>query len=188
MKVAFYGGSFNPPHVAHVLAVTYALSVGWAEKVLVVPVLEHAFAKPLVGFEHRLRMAELCMGWLPGVTVSPVEADLPTPSRTLATLEHLTRQHRDYEFSLLIGADQLSDFESWYGVEKLKQLAPPRILGRVGAPRTDAPAPMLPGISSTHVRELLATREQPEVRQQLEACLPASVLGYIEEQGLYRAE
>lgn len=188
MKVAFYGGSFNPPHVSHVLAVSYALSVGWAEKVLVVPVFEHAFAKRLASFEHRFRMVELCMGWIPGVTVSRVEASLPAPSRTLATLEYLTQKEADSQFSLLVGADQLPDFERWYGASRLRELAPLNILGRVGVAGPGAPAPVLPGVSSTRVRELLLAREDPIAKRELEATVPANVLAYIDAEGLYRDE
>lgn len=188
MKVAFYGGSFNPPHVAHVMAVTYALSVGWADKVLVVPVFEHAFAKPLVSFEHRFAMAELALAWIPRSEVSRVEAQLPTPSRTLATLEHLKKQHPDYVFSLLMGADQLPDLEKWYGIDTLRELAPPRVLGRVGVVDPRAPEPILPGISSTRVRRLLLAREQSKAREELEAYLPSRVLSYIDEHDLYREQ
>ncbi len=185
VKVAFYGGSFNPPHVAHVMAVSYALSVGWAEKVLVVPVFEHAFAKRLESFEHRFAMVELCMGWLPGVTVSRVEADLPKPSRTLATLEYLKEVNPEQVFSLLMGADQLPEFEKWHGATRLKELAPQKILGRVGVVGPEAPEPVLPGISSTRVRKLLRVRHEPAARGELELSLPQSVLAYIDEHQLY---
>jgi nicotinate-nucleotide adenylyltransferase len=73
MQVAFYGGSFNPPHVAHVLAAAYLRSVGGFDRVLFVPVFSHAFDKQLADYEHRVRMCELAVGWLPGVEVSRVE-------------------------------------------------------------------------------------------------------------------
>jgi nicotinate-nucleotide adenylyltransferase len=69
MKVACYGGSFDPPHVAHVLLAAYVLTVEAFERVLVMPVFSHAFDKQLAPFEHRLRMCELAMGWLPRVEV-----------------------------------------------------------------------------------------------------------------------
>ena len=46
-NVAIFGGSFNPPHVAHVLAAAYALSSAPIDQVLVVPVYQHPFAKEL---------------------------------------------------------------------------------------------------------------------------------------------
>ena len=70
--VAFYGGSFDPPHVAHVLAVAYLAGMGQFDRVLVVPVFRHAFEKRLTPFGERLRMCELAVGWLPGVEVTGV--------------------------------------------------------------------------------------------------------------------
>src|SRR5450432_1633002 len=75
VNVFIFGGSFNPPHIAHVLAVTYVLSTAEPDLVLVVPCYRHPFAKDLCPFEHRLAMCERAMGWLPRTTVSRVEEE-----------------------------------------------------------------------------------------------------------------
>ena len=75
-RVALFGGSFNPPHMGHVLAVAYVLGVGLVDRVLVVPVFEHALGKQLVPFQHRLEMARRAFGWLPRVEVSTIEEQL----------------------------------------------------------------------------------------------------------------
>src|SRR6185436_19281792 len=100
MNVLFFGGSFDPPHVAHVLCVAHALSAGEFERALVVPVFEHAFGKRLCAFEHRLRMCELAFADLRNVEVSSVEAELERPSYTLRTLERLSREHPDWRLRL----------------------------------------------------------------------------------------
>lgn len=74
-RVAVFGGSFNPPHVGHVLGVVYALSTAPIDEVLVVPVYRHPFAKPLAPFADRLEMCRLALGWLPRVTISRVEEE-----------------------------------------------------------------------------------------------------------------
>ena len=51
-RVAVFGGSFNPPHVAHLLAAVYALSTAPIDEVLVVPVYRHPFSKSLIDFEQ----------------------------------------------------------------------------------------------------------------------------------------
>jgi len=73
-SVAIYGGSFDPPHVSHVLAAVYALKIAGFERVLVVPVFEHAFHKQLTPFEHRTRMCELAFAGITGVGM-PVESN-----------------------------------------------------------------------------------------------------------------
>lgn len=185
MDVAFYGGSFNPPHVAHVLAASYVLATGAFEKLLVVPVHAHALDKQLAPFDDRARMCELALGWLPNVEVSSIERELPLPSRTLYTLQALQERHPDWRMRLVIGADVLLETQKWHAFERVAQLAPPLILGRVGVQHPEAPPPILPDVSSTRVRELLARRSDPEAARELERLVPRAVLDYVAEHHLY---
>jgi nicotinate-nucleotide adenylyltransferase len=185
VQVAFYGGSFNPPHVAHVLAAVYALSVGF-ERVLVVPVFEHAFDKPLTSFVERVQLCELAMTWLPEVEVSRIEERLPVPSLTLRTIETIKAEHPEWQLRLLVGADALVDSVKWHRFQEIARLAPPFVLGRVGVVHAAAPPPVLPGISSTRVRSLLARRHvDAAARAELELAVPKRVLEWIEAHGLY---
>ena len=190
MKVAIYGGSFNPPHVGHVLAVAYALSVGEFDRVLVVPVYDHALDKSLLSFAHRLRLTELAMGWLPRVEVSRLEERLPSPSYTLNTLEYLKSEHPDWHFRLMVGADVLGEVGHWHAFEEVTRIAPLFVLGRGGfeaeAAKYGAPVgPTLPDISSTEIRRLLACRDG-SARAALARILPSAVLACIEAESLYR--
>jgi nicotinate-nucleotide adenylyltransferase len=187
MDVAFYGGSFNPPHVAHVLAASYVLTTGSFEKLLVVPVHAHALDKQLAPFDDRARMCELALGWLPRVEVSRIESELPLPSRTLYTLQALKERHPDWAMRLVIGADVLLETQKWHAFERVAELAPPLILGRVGIQHTEAPPPILPDVSSTRVRELLARGAAADASRELERLVPRAVLEYIREHRLYAA-
>src|SRR5438132_412880 len=82
-RVAVFGGSFNPPHVSHVLAVVYALSVAPIDAVLIVPVFQHPFSKELASFDDRLAMCQAAMGWIPRTAISAVERELGGESLTL---------------------------------------------------------------------------------------------------------
>lgn len=181
LRVAFFGGSFNPPHVSHVLAAVYALSTAPIDEVLVAPVYLHPFAKELADFDERVAMCQLAMGWIPRVRVTPVERELGGESRTLRTLEHLKVAHPDWSMRLMIGADVLADVPKWHRFDRIAELAPPLVLGRVGARTEGAPEPVLPSISSTEVREALAAGNLDAVS----ALVPASVLRHVLERGLY---
>ena len=181
-RVAIYGGSFNPPHVSHVLAVAYALSTAPIDQVLVVPCFLHPFAKELASFEDRFAMCELAMAWMPHVSVSRVEAELGGESRTLRTLEHLRAEHPEWEMRLLVGADILVDAPKWHGFARVKELAPLLVLGRAGVSRDDAPAPLLPEVSSTEVRALLGAGRLDEAR----SLVPRDVIDLVARHGLYR--
>jgi nicotinate-nucleotide adenylyltransferase len=185
MNVLFFGGSFDPPHVAHVLCAAYALCVGDFQRVLVVPVFEHAFGKQLCPFADRLRMCQLAFAPLQGVTVSGLEAELDRPSYTLNTLEHIERRHPDYKLRLLLGSDVLSDTEKWYRFEDVVRVAPPFVVPRAGFSRPGELSP-LPEVSSTDVRDLLGRRADPAAAEALTGLLPRAVLEHIDAQGLYR--
>lgn len=182
--VAIFGGSFNPPHVAHQLACVLARSTRGASRVLVVPTYLHPFAKTLAPYEDRLAMCEACMGHLPGVEISRVEAELGGESRTLRTLEHLTKAMPTARLRLLVGADILLEANKWHGWDRIVSLAPPMVLGRVGVAHPDAPLPVLPDVSSTRVRRALAHAGENE-NAELRDLVPTAVLEYARARGLY---
>ena len=182
-QVAFYGGSFNPPHIAHVLAVAYLLAAEPLERVMVVPVFQHAFDKQLAPFDDRVRMCELALGWLPHVEVSRIEEKLPAPNYTLSTLQRLAVEHPDWRLRLVVGSDVLFEAHKWHAFDEVKRLAPPLILGRVGFDHPEAPLSVLPDVSSTHIRGLLA---QDPAHPQLRHSLPLAARNYIADRGLYR--
>ena len=192
--MAVFGGSFNPPHVGHVLGVVYALSTAPIDEVLVVPVYQHPFAKHLAPFADRLEMCRLAFGWLPRVAVSTVEEELGGESRTLLTLEHLRAVHPSLSLRLLVGADVLGDLPKWHRWDRIAELAPPLVLGRRGVQPTDAavtwvgaaapdepPAPVLPRVSSTEIRAALAAGDVDAVR----GLVPSPVIDHIVAHGLY---
>ncbi|MBX3182587.1 MAG: nicotinate-nicotinamide nucleotide adenylyltransferase [Polyangiaceae bacterium] len=203
MRVAVFGGSFNPPHVGHVLAACYLLSIGACERVLVVPVKAHAFNKALAPLPDRLALCEAAMGSLTNVFVSDREATLPPPNYTLTLLEALAAEHPSWQLRLVIGTDVLAERHLWHAFDEVERLAPLIVLGRAGyssdgrssdesssvvsdeLTRFEAPPAFLPEVSSTEVRALLARRGEPGVREALALRVPARVLAEIEARGLY---
>ena len=185
-----YGGSFDPPHVAHQQAVRLVVNLGEIDRVVVLPVFEHAFDKSLASFEHRVRMCELCMLELPNVEVSRLESTLKRPNYTLNTLEAMLAAHPEYRLRLVVGADVLQDAGKWHRFDDVIALAPLLPLGRVGVSHEGAPAAVLPNVSSTEIRSELAGRAtaelRPDLRARLSWALAPAVLDYIEAHDLYR--
>jgi nicotinate-nucleotide adenylyltransferase len=181
MNVAVFGGSFNPPHIAHVLACALVLSLEDVDLVLVVPTYKHPFSKSLAPYDDRVTMCELATAWMPGVAVSRVEEELGGESRTLRTLEHLASAHADWRLRLVIGADVLTEVPRWYGFESIEKLAPPIVLGRVGVDTPGAGPLLLPDVSSTQVREAIARSAWNELR----GLVPRKVLTHARDRGLY---
>jgi nicotinate-nucleotide adenylyltransferase len=188
MTVALFGGSFNPPHIGHVLSVSYALSAGLVEHVVSVPVFAHALGKQLATFEHRVEMARLAFEWLPGVEVSRIEERLGTPSRTLETIRALQAEHPNWDLRLMVGSDILAELHQWHAFAEIERRAPPLILPRAGAEATGSLPRLLPEVSSTDVRARLSAWAQsnsPSARLELEALVPRTVLRYVMAHGLY---
>jgi nicotinate-nucleotide adenylyltransferase len=184
-EVAVFGGSFNPPHVGHVLAVSYVRSCWGIRRVVVVPVFEHAFDKDLAEFSVRAELTRLAFEWLPEVEVSAVEETLPRPSFTLQTLTRLAADHPGWALRLVVGSDVLHERDKWRAFDRIETLAPLIVIGRAGHPHPDAPPAVLPEVSSTRVRELLRS-DSSEANAELSALVPLRVRERIRERGLYR--
>jgi nicotinate-nucleotide adenylyltransferase len=186
MQVAFYGGSFDPPHVGHLLSAVYALALGF-ERVLVVPVFEHAFGKQMATFEARVAMCHACFRGIEGVEVSELEATLGRPSYTVRTLERLTAEHPDWELRVLVGSDVLAETHAWHEFDRVQSLAPLFVLPRLGHEVEGLGPAVLPEVSSTEIRGLLTARHgSPEALRRLQRLVPRSVLEAAERFGLYR--
>jgi nicotinate-nucleotide adenylyltransferase len=182
MRVAVFGGSFNPPHVAHVLAVAYVLACSDVDRVLVVPCFRHPFAKSLAPFDDRLQMCRLAFEALSNVEVSDIERSLGGESLTVRTLERLHADHPEWSMRLVVGSDVIGEMDRWTAPDRVRALAPPLVLARAGHARpenVDAPS-VLPEVSSTAVRAAFARGAT------VDPLVPRRVLAYAEARGLYR--
>lgn len=178
MKVALYGGSFNPPHLGHAQVVLHLLHAGFDE-VWVIPAFVHPFGKELAPFDHRMRMLELAMADFGArVRICGVEKNLPAPSWTVDTVEHLCSRHPECMFSLVLGEDQKPALDAWRRIEDLRRMVPFFFVRR-GPWRDGEPVPSIPDYSSSEIRRQLAAGRMPE------GWMHARVCAYIRREGLY---
>jgi len=194
-RVGLFGGSFNPPHVAHQMVALYVLETV-VDEVWFVPTFSHPFGKQLAPYDHRIAMCELAAAPLGArAQVSRAEAELAqkpdfVASRTLDLIEHLIAKHTDAAFHLVVGSDILAETDKWHRWEEVTRLAPPIVLGRSGYPLPAGSVEtgvVLPEISATRIRELLG-QPRPEgasLDPMITALLPQTVLRYIARHGLY---
>ncbi len=183
-EVALLGGSFNPPHVGHLMAAWYLLATEPVAEVWLLPSFRHPFGKPLAPFEDRVRMCELAAASIRGAHVCAAEAELagdPLCGRTVRTLEHLRAKHPDRSFALAVGTDILPETPQWYRWDRIRELARVVVVGRQGHAEGAEGRPLLPEVSSTEVRARLARGEE------VSRLVPRKVVAYIAERGLYRA-
>lgn len=179
--VAVYGGSFNPPHNAHVMVAQHLSREPSIDAVWIVPTFQHAFDKSLVDFTHRVRMCELAFASIDKAQVLEIESELGGRSLMVRTLEALTQRHPDVQLRLVIGSDLVDELNRWTEPERIRSLAPLWIVQREGSTTPTAQGPVFPAVSSTEIREHVRLGDD------VSAWVPAAVVDYIARHGLYRA-
>jgi nicotinate-nucleotide adenylyltransferase len=180
VQVALLGGSFNPPHVGHLLAAHYVRATQGVDELWLMPTFRHPFGKVTAPYEHRVRMCErMCQdasGWM---KTSRVESEVGKDGRTVDTLEFLQARHPEYRFTLILGSDILKDLPSWKDFDRIQRLARVVVLYRAGYPADEAVGPPLALVSSTDIRDRLVRGELPS------DLVPGPVLAYAREHHLY---
>jgi len=180
MEIALFGGSFDPPHVGHLLAATYVLATEPIGELWFVSVNEHPFGKKLAApFEHRAELCEAMIAdaGLRRARVSRLEAEIGGEVRTVDLLEHLKAKHPQDSFALVVGSDLAAERSQWKRFDRVQELA--RIVElRRGGFQGGAGA-ILPEVSSTQVRALLASGGDAS------RLVPADVLRRIRAAGTY---
>jgi|ETNmetMinimDraft_30_1059905.scaffolds.fasta_scaffold20347_2 nicotinate-nucleotide adenylyltransferase len=185
--VALLGGSFDPPHVCHVLISLYVLQSGRASQVWWIPCKRHAFDKRMAPFVDRLAMCEAATRWLPAVRVDPLELELDGPSYTLATVRELARTHPGRRFVWIAGSDVLPDLPRWHRWSELAAEVPFVIIPRGDDDPPPPPAGTFhhlpirfPDVSSTGLREALRSGAV------VDGLIDSAVAHHIRERDLYR--
>ena len=182
-RIAIYGGSFDPPHLGHILSVAWALSAADLDAVWIIPTWKHAFEKEhSASFEERFAMCELAFAVFQDVEVSDIERRIGGVSRTLATLNQLESQNPDTVFRLLVGADVLPTTDRWHRWDEVVKIAPPLVIGRQGAPVPEGCPISIPNINSTDIRSALANAAD------ITGLVPTHVIEHIRSHGLYQGE
>jgi nicotinate-nucleotide adenylyltransferase len=202
MRAGVLGGTFDPPHLGHLILAQEALQALGLSQVLFVPAGEpwRKAGRELSPRDHRLAMVLLAVRDNPHLAVSTAEVDRPGPSYTSETLAELRQQlGSETELFFIMGADSLSDFPHWHQPHRILELARLAVAERAplgdeglqeGIPEEMAEAlrervvwlPMpLVAISASAVRE--------RVRQGLPIryWVPPAVEEYIHDHGLYAA-
>jgi nicotinate-nucleotide adenylyltransferase len=186
MRVALFGGSFNPPHVAHQMAALYVLETAPVDQLWFVPCFKHPFNKSLESFEDRFEMCRLTAAALgTRAQVSDIEQVIGTESRTLRTVRRLQEDYRQHQFSWVIGSDLVDELDGWQGGDELRRTLPLLVVGRAGAGESQAEAETapvaMPAVSSTDIRQRLRDRKP------IQGLVPRTVLDYIYRRGLFHA-
>jgi nicotinate-nucleotide adenylyltransferase len=197
MRVGFFGGTFDPVHLAHLILAEQCREQGRLDQVWFVPAGRppHKAHRELTPFLQRAEMLSLALAGNPAFRIEDLEKDRPGPSYTADTLDELHQRHPEHEFFLLAGTDVLRDLPGWHEPARIVERAPLMVMARPGvsqpaldelqvklgtAVRVQMVKAPLVEISSSDLRERVAQGRS------IRYLVPRSVEAYIEDKQLYR--
>ena len=195
MKLGLLGGTFNPPHIGHLVCAQEALFQLELDRVLLIPVHEppHKGIESDPGLEHRVEMCRLALE--DGLELSLVDAEVPGPSYTVDTLRRLHERCPGDDLTFLVGGDMALSLPAWREPAAILELASLGVAEREGVRRTDI-AERLSGLGADRVRffdmprldiSSSLIRRMVAAGRPIRGLVPDGVAAYIEEVGLYRA-
>lgn len=126
MKIGLYFGSFNPIHIGHLAIANYMVEFTELDQVWFVVSPHNPFKNKssLLNGYDRLEMVEKAIENDPRFNASNIEFGLPQPSYTVDTLIHLEENFPNYDFSLIMGSDNIQSIHKWKNSEVLLERYP----------------------------------------------------------------
>ena len=190
-KTALFGGSFDPIHLGHLVLAAEVVDRAAADRVMFVPVANppHKDNKRVSPASHRLAMVKEAIADNPNFSVSDIEIVRGGVSYTIDTLREL--RDNGENVSLIVGADQVLEFETWKDYHRIVEAFPLILTTRKGYPSDlKAGKPYLEkafmvevpgiGISATEIRARV--RKGRSIRY----LVPPRVEDYIRNHEMYR--
>jgi nicotinate-nucleotide adenylyltransferase len=197
VRLGIFGGTFNPPHLGHLVCAQEAYIQLRLDRVMLIParIPPHKPVEDEPGVEHRLELCRLAVAGDDRMDVSTLEIERPGPSYTIDTLKQLHEQTPDGDLFLIVGGDIAAGLPSWRDPQGVLELATLAVAKRRGTPRSRVDRALhelngearaqffrMPriGISSTLIRRRV------RAGQPVRYLVPDAVESYIEREALYR--
>ncbi len=175
MRIGIFGGTFDPPHIGHLLAASDAIESYGLDRVIFIPAAGQPLKSAIVAAPaDRLAMVRLMVGADPRFTVDPIEIERGGLSFTVETLRALRERYKadmDLALVLLLGADAAATLPQWREPAAVASLAEVVVIPRGGARAN---------VSSTEIRDRLRAGKS------IRGFVPESVAAYIAERRLYQ--
>ncbi|HLU87335.1 MAG TPA: nicotinate (nicotinamide) nucleotide adenylyltransferase [Taishania sp.] len=200
MKVGLYFGSFNPIHIGHLIIANHIVQYSDLEQIwfVVSPHNPLKEKKTLLKDYHRLALVKEAIEDNPKFRASDIEFGLQQPSYTVKTLVALEEKYPNFQFSIIMGEDNLKTLHKWYNYEYLLNNYQIFVYPRATSSQEQASkenslykfinhqhinilkdVPVM-NISSTFIRNAIKNG------MDVQYLLPPPVLKYIDEMGFYR--
>jgi len=197
-RIGVFGGTFDPPHIGHLILAAEAVSQFKLDTLLWVltPDPPHKLEKPITPLIHRLPMLQGMIAHNPAFQLSRIEIDRPGPHYTIETIRLLMQQEADAEIFLLIGGDSLRDLPTWrLSADLVAEVSKIGVMRRLGDfDNLAALEEKLPGVTMKvqFIDALLQPVSSSELRRRITTgemyryYVTTDVYEYIETHRLYR--
>lgn len=190
-KIGLYSGSFNPIHIGHLILANYIVENTDLDKIWFVLSPQNPLKKQtdLLADDIRYDMMKKAVEDNSNFIASDVELFLPKPSYTINTLNYLSKQYTQNEFSLIMGEDNLANIDKWKDYQKILSLYNIYVYPRENCQANQyydyskvhlLKAPLL-NISASYIRE------QIKKGKSIQYLVPQIVKKAIEEKELYKS-
>ncbi|MBV9605458.1 MAG: nicotinate (nicotinamide) nucleotide adenylyltransferase [Solirubrobacterales bacterium] len=197
MRIGILGGTFNPPHLGHLICAQEAYLQLGLDRVTLIParIPPHKPVEDEPGAQHRLELCRLAIqGDEQRFDVSDLEIGRDGPSYTVDTLEALNSSAPDHELFLIVGGDIAAGLPDWHQAERVLSLATLAVAKRRGTSRAavDEALGALRGGERTRFFRMpriaissTMLRERVRVGESIRYYVPDAVAGYIAQHRLY---
>lgn len=192
MKIGLYFGTFNPIHIGHLIIANHMAEHSDLDQIwmVVTPHNPHKKKSSLLDDHHRLEMVHLATESYSKIKPSDIEFKLPQPNYTVNTLIHLQEKFPSYNFSLIMGEDNLNSLHKWKNFEVILENHAIYVYPRLNTENIDnqfvnhpkihkVEAPIIE-LSSTFIRESIKNNKN------VAPMLPNKVWDYIEHNLFYK--
>ena len=198
-RVGLLGGTFNPPHVGHLVCAQEAHVALGLDHVLLVPVHEppHKGVEQDPGVAHRVELCRRAVAGDDRLGVSLVDADVPGPSFTVATLRRLHADRPGDQLTFIVGGDMALSLPAWREPEAILELAAFGVAEREGVRRTDIAerlAPLRGAVERVRFFDMpridvssSLVRRRAAAGLPIRYLVPDAVADYVAGEGLYRS-
>lgn len=192
LRIVVMGGTFNPPHIAHLICAEEVFDLLKFDRVLFIPSARppHKNNNEILDAHHRYTMTVLATKDNPHFEVSRIELDRPGRSYTIETVKELKSQYgNDTEIHWIVGADSMLEMPSWKSINELLEICSFVGINRPGYDINQSDERILKRVTMVNVTNIDISSS--EIRRRIKQGLsikylvPSEVEDYIYKNGLY---
>ena len=185
IRTGIYGGSFNPIHNGHIAIANSMAELASLDEVWLVVSPQNPLKQSadLLADRLRLDMTRLALTPYPKLKACDYEFGLPRPSYMWHTLQSMSRDFPEHEFTLLIGADNWAVFDRWFHADDIIANYPIAIYPRTGSPIDAASLPEGVRLYDTGRHDISSTEVRERIRsgEDVSGMIPDSIVALAEK-------